>query len=183
MLSSILPSAKAITRGPRLGFCLDFACVRMGASLECQVLSTFPGFPVECQMAAGAPWWNSCPNPVQGLAECTELLWGALSSVPKALGAPGWAQCPHSCVSITHRAQKEFPFPGGSPHHFHRASGMTDMEGRWSLVRSERRKGRCHPVSSVQAQAVDPWEEDPTDSIRKSLAPRTFPYSSENPPC
>lgn len=29
--SCILPSAKAIKSGPGLGFCLDFACVRMGA--------------------------------------------------------------------------------------------------------------------------------------------------------
>lgn len=29
--SCILPSAKATKSGPGLGFCLDFACVRMGA--------------------------------------------------------------------------------------------------------------------------------------------------------
>lgn len=62
-------------------------------------------------------------------------------------------QCPHCCVSIR-KAQKEFPFPGSSPHHFHTStglspSGITDsMEGRWSLVRSRRKKGKCHTGSS-----------------------------------
>lgn len=147
----------------------------------------FPGlsgvaeFPMKCQMAAAAP---GVELPAQTLCrawQSAQSCSGQLCPQSKALGAPGWAQCPLSCVPIRHRAQEEFPFPGGSPHHFHSstghgASGMMDVEGRWSLVRSQRRKGRCHPGSSVQAQAVDPWEEDPTDSLR------TFPYPSENPP-
>lgn len=88
LLSSILPSAKAVTRGPRLGFCLDFACVRMGASLECQVLSALPGFPMKCQMAAAAP---GLEFPAQTLCKACRVHGAALRS---SVFSPQSPRCP-----------------------------------------------------------------------------------------
>lgn len=67
--------------------------------------------------------------------------------------------CSHSCVSIRDmglscgvRAQREFPCPGLSPHHFTPAHGTDPLElGTWkeggAWWGSERRKGKCHPGS------------------------------------
>lgn len=73
-----------------------------------------------CCSRGGVP----CPNLVQGLAESTELLWGALSSVPKALGAPGWAQCPLLvCPSGLRRNSRSWREPPSLPEQ-HRAQSL-----------------------------------------------------------
>lgn len=107
--SCILPSAKATRSGPGLGVCLDFAFVRWGPSLECQVLSTLPGFPLEtkvgmkCQMFAAALGWHSLPKPSArpGRMHRAALGNSVLNSQcwdSKLLSAPG---CVHTPVCLS----------------------------------------------------------------------------------
>lgn len=120
-----------------------------------------------CCSRGGIP----CPNLLQGLAECTELPWGALLN---ALDCPAGTGALHGV-----RAPREFP-SGWSPHHFltstgHRPSGIMDMGRR----RGERGNATLAPavqqwISGKKIQQIPTWN---------SLAPRAFPYPSGNPSC
>lgn len=157
------------------GFSLDFACARMRAFPAMSGVVHTPGFPLETelgmksQIAAAAPGWNSLPKPSARPGRMHRAALG--SSVLNSQLGSQTPQC--SCVSPRHGAQEEFPFPGSRPHHFHtRASGIPDMAGR----RGDREDATLAPPL-LQAQAMDQWEEDPTDSHMEESGPKNFSLS------
>lgn len=190
LLSSLLPSAKAITRGPRLRFCLDFA-LRVGASLERQVLSTLPGFPVNpsSQIAAAAPGWNSLPQPCARPGRMHRAALGSSVLSSQSPRCPWMGSVP--TLLCVHQAQgsEGIPFSwreSPSLPQQHRAQSLwSDGHGRKVEPGEEREeKGEMPPwllccrhrqwIHGKRIQHIP---------IGKSLAPRTFPYPSENPPC
>lgn len=132
---------------PGLGFWLDFACGRMGPSLECQVLSTLPGFPLEtkpgmkCPIAAAAP----------GLEFPAQTFCKAGRDAQSCSGdSQRWDPKPLTAlVCPWGQGSEGIPFSWIAPHQGHRAPAITDTGGRWSLVREREQKGKCHPSSSA----------------------------------
>lgn len=166
------------------GFSLDFACARMRAFPAMSGVVHTPGFPLETEFgmksqiaAAAAPGWNSLPKPPARPGRMHRAALGS-SVLNSQLGSQ---TPPCSCVSLRHGAQEEFPFPGSRPHHFHTSTEplefQTWQEGEepgkmppWLLLCCRHRQW----ISGKRIQQIPIW---------KSLAPRTFPYPSENPPC